>query len=64
MKRICCNCNFIRFTKEDGVNCDLKEIDNIDEQLDIENECCSQFLYNKCLDCEHEECLLEYCDIW
>lgn len=64
MKKCCNNCVYIEFTADDGIKCKLKSVDYLDEEIDIENECCDKYEYNKCLDCKHEECLLEFCDIW
>ena len=64
MKKCCNNCAYIEFTADDGIKCNLKGIDYLDEEIDIENECCYKYEYNKCLDCNHDECLYEKCDIW
>lgn len=64
MKKCCGNCSYVEFTKEDGVRCNLKAINYLDEHLDIDEDICNEYQYNKCLDCKYEECILEKCDIW
>ncbi len=56
MKINCLNCGCIEATAEDGMICAYRNIEDLEDFLDIETMFCKEYKYNECLDCELENC--------
>lgn len=56
MKINCLSCGCIEATAEDGMICVYREIEGLEDFLDIETMFCKEYKYNECLECESENC--------
>lgn len=54
IKLNCINCVCIEYTMSDGLRCDYRDIDYLNDYIDTEMMFCKEYYYNYCLECEHE----------
>ena len=51
----CINCSCLVYTQSDGITCGYRDLEDIDDKLNIEADFCKEFSYNKCIDCDEFE---------